>query len=186
MSYRIFVPALLCLALSIAVYIVSARPTSHSPHTQEVSSQSTTRASDDPESGNLSVQPEAVKLSRRTLRCNTKEEVKQIRSLNGIKFLDTTPENLSQTGLHGSTYVLTAYRVQNSSAEFVGAEIVHESYHTMQWNYNCGNAERFERNASSFTVGVISKLGFALKVLEAFQEDALRGHTPCVKPKRKK
>jgi hypothetical protein len=65
MSYRIFVPALLCLALSIAVYIVSARPTSHSPHTQEVSSQSTTRASDDRESGNLSVQPEAVKLSRR-------------------------------------------------------------------------------------------------------------------------
>ena len=116
----------------------------------------------------------------------TNEEIKQIRSLNGIKVVDTTPQNLTQTGLHGNTYVLTAHRIQNSSAEFVAAEIVHESYQTLQWNYNCDNAERFERKASAFTVDVVRKLGFGSDVIEAFSQDALRGYTPCVKPKKKK
>jgi len=58
-------PGLLFLAVGAAVYIAYARPTSHSPQPQESSPQSTISSLDAAVPGNLSVQPEAVKLSRR-------------------------------------------------------------------------------------------------------------------------
>lgn len=65
MSPKILLLAAVCLVVSAAVFMVYARPTSRFLNAQELSSQGTMRTVDDAESGNLSVQPEAVKLSRR-------------------------------------------------------------------------------------------------------------------------
>ena len=54
-----------CVAVSVAVFIAHARPTSHILTTQQLPPQSTTQNVADVEAGNLSLQPEAVKLSRR-------------------------------------------------------------------------------------------------------------------------
>src|SRR5690349_19613601 len=63
MSAKILLSVVVCVAVSVTVFI--ARPTSHLLTTQQLPSQSTTQNVDDVEAGNLSLQPEAVKLSRR-------------------------------------------------------------------------------------------------------------------------
>lgn len=65
MSSKILLLVVVCVAVSAAVFIAYARPTSHLLKTQELPSQSTPQNGDDGEAGNLSLQPEAVKLSRR-------------------------------------------------------------------------------------------------------------------------
>ena len=63
MSPKILLSVVVCVAVSAAVFI--ARPTSHILTTQEFPPQSTTQNVDVGAAGNLSLQPEAVKLSRR-------------------------------------------------------------------------------------------------------------------------
>src|SRR4051812_6216032 len=65
MSPKILLSVVVCVAVSAAVFSPYARPTSHILTTQQFPPQSTTQNVDNVEAGNLSLQPEAVKLSRR-------------------------------------------------------------------------------------------------------------------------
>ena len=64
MSPKLLMPGLLSAAVVTAVFIAYARPALHASHEQDVS-QSIVTSVAGPESANLAMQPEAVKLSRR-------------------------------------------------------------------------------------------------------------------------
>ena len=112
MSPKILLLVVVCLAVSATVFIAYARPTSHVLQTQELSSQSTTPNVDDVEAGNLSLQPEAVKLSRRVH--GGRFEAKKPRSvvLHGVLATANDKRNVQikryQTGAGEQVEVLVA------------------------------------------------------------------------------
>src|SRR5690349_16812856 len=64
MSPKILLLVVVCVAVSAAVFIAYARPTSYLLKAQELPSQSIAQNVAEVAAGNLSLQPEAVKLSR--------------------------------------------------------------------------------------------------------------------------
>ena len=73
-----------------------------------------------------------------------------------------------------------------SFPEGFAADAIHDSYHVKQWNYACGGerGKRFERKASEFTAGVLTKLSFSKRELDIYQTDAITGHL-CKQAKKK-
>lgn len=93
MSPKLLKLVVLSIALAAAVFITYARPTSNSPNAQS-SSQESSSSVDIPESGSLSRQPEAVKLSRRVR--GGQFDAKKARSLllNGVVTNGTGQRNV--------------------------------------------------------------------------------------------
>lgn len=94
MSPKILLLVVVCVAVSAAVFIAYARPTSHLLKTQELPSQSTTQNVADVAAGNLSVQPEAVKLSRHIRGAGFDPKKPRTVILNGVLATATEQRNV--------------------------------------------------------------------------------------------
>jgi RHS repeat-associated protein len=108
----------------------------------------------------------------------SEDQIESIHSQNRIYVSNDNPG-----GTMGGTYYMTQREAENPNIDKMAADIIHDSRHSEQFargiSYNEKNAIPMEREASLFTVGVITNIGgWSADVIEAYEVDAITGHLP--------
>lgn len=103
-------------------------------------------------------------------------EITAINSMNGIEVTN----DVSDPGMNTATKVFTIpQQYAGGSLDGLTAAIVHDSFHADQKRRGVKSSGRnAEREASTFAVPILEKLGLNEHIIETYRKDSKEGHLP--------